>query len=89
MTGTRKIGDQVGAEEHAAVVLHVAQLDGKNVGGLPQFVGGKKQRSGLFLLDHPPAHYRRDAAQFFDGQRAQNAQDIQIGVRWMKIAARG
>ena len=56
------IRDDVLAIEHAPAFFHVENLNGKNIGGLAQLVGGEEKR-GRFLLFHaPPLHYVSQAS---------------------------
>src|SRR5438105_5906503 len=81
-------GDQILSVQHAAPLLHVQNLDGENVRGLPQFLVREKKWRGLLLLDAPPFHYSRQPAEFFQAQRTQNAHHVQVRVSFAKIAAR-
>src|SRR5229473_6493849 len=69
-------------------LLHVQELDGENVRGLPKFLGAKEKRRGLMLRGGPPLHHRGDARQLRCSQRAQNTQNVQVRMRVVKIAAR-
>src|SRR5580693_5866279 len=82
-------GDGVGAVENAAAVLHVEELDGENIGGGAQLFGREKEGSGLVLVFAPPVDDRRDASQFASGDRAQDAQNVEVGVAFLVVAAGG
>src|SRR5260370_12761344 len=69
-------------------LLHVQELDGENVRGLPKFLGAKEKWRGLMLRGGPPLHHRGDARQLRCSQRAQNTQNVQVRMRVVKIAAR-
>src|SRR5258708_31820252 len=81
-------GDGVRTVQHAMAVLHVQDFDGENVRGLPKFLRGKEKWRGLMLHSCPPLHHRGDTRQPRRSQRAKNAENVQIGVRLVKIAAR-
>src|ERR1700686_3700103 len=70
-------------------LLHIQELYSENVRGLAKLVRRKEKWSGLMLRGGPPLHYRGDAGQFRRSERAQNAQDVEIGVCFVKIVARG
>src|SRR6266404_1357078 len=69
-------------------LLHVQKFDCENVGRPVKFLRGKEKRRGLMLRAGPPLHHRGHARQFRRTQRAQDAENVQIGVRVVKIAAR-
>src|SRR6202048_4238702 len=81
-------GDSVRTVQHAMAVLHVQDLNSENVRGLPQLLRGKEKWRGLTLRSGPPLHHRGDTRQLRRSQRAKNAENVQIGVRLVKIAAR-
>src|SRR5229473_437443 len=80
--------NDVRSEKHAPPALHIQNLDGKNIRGVPQFLFREKKRRGLFLLAAPPFHYGRDAPQFLDAQRTKDAYHVEVRVSLVKIAAR-
>src|SRR6266436_3062603 len=69
-------------------LLHVQELDGENVRGLPKLLGGKEKRCRLMLHGGPPLYHRGDARQLHHSQGAQDAQNVQVRMRLVKIAAR-
>src|SRR5260370_12655877 len=69
-------------------LLHVQKFDCENVGRPVKFLRGKETRRGLMLRAGPPLHHRGHARKFRRTQRAQDAENVQIGVRVVKIAAR-
>src|SRR5260221_8274141 len=69
-------------------VLHIQDLNRKNVRSLPKFLSGKEKWRGLTLHGGPPLHHRGDARQLRRSQRAKNAENVQIGMRLVKIPAR-
>src|SRR5216684_4462949 len=74
--------------KHSPSVLHIQNFDGENIRGMPQFLFREKKRRGLFLLDAPPFHHRREAPQLLDTQRMQDANHIEIRVSFVKITTR-
>src|ERR1700730_8695051 len=69
-------------------LLHVQQLNSENVCRAPKFLGGEEKWRRLMLYTRPPFHHSGDARQLWRSHRPQNAENVQIGVRLVKIAAR-
>src|SRR5258706_5525113 len=68
--------------------LHIQNLDGEDIRGIPQLIFREEKRRGLFLLDAPPFRHTREASQLLDTQRTKDANDIQVRVSFVKVTAR-
>src|SRR5713101_66926 len=80
--------DDILSVEHPPTVFHIQDLDGKNIGRLPQLIPRKEKRRGLLLLHAPPFHHVCHTAKLFDAQRVENANHIEIRVSGTKIPSR-
>src|SRR5712692_6768491 len=80
--------DDILSVEDPPSMLHIQDLDGKNVGGLPQLIPRKEKRRGLLLLHAPPFHHVCHPPQLLDAQRVKNANHIEIRVSGTKIPSR-
>src|SRR5713226_2501403 len=81
------IRDDIRSVKHSPPVLHIQNLDGEDIRGMPQFSFREKKRRRLILLDAPPFHHVREASQLLDIQRTKDANHIEVRVSFVKIAA--
>src|SRR5258708_4854386 len=68
--------------------LHIQNLDGEDIRGIPQLIFREEKRRGLFLLDAPPFHHVCEASQLLDTQRTKDANHIEVRVSFVKITPR-
>src|SRR5258708_1382723 len=85
--GDFNIRDDVLAIEHAPTLLYVENLDGKNISGFAQLVGGEEKGRRFLLVHAPPLHHGRQPSQLFDAKGVKNAGYVEIGESQAKIAA--
>src|SRR5467141_5184286 len=69
-------------------VLHIQNLNGEDIRGIPQLIFREEKRRGLFLLDAPPFHHVCEASQLLDTQRTKDANHIEVRVSFVKVTAR-
>src|SRR5467141_1790268 len=69
-------------------VLHIQNLNGEDIRGIPQLIFREEKRRGLFLLDAPPFHHVCEASQLLDTQRTKDANHIEVRVSFVKITPR-
>jgi hypothetical protein len=85
--GNGEAGDKVSAVKNAATLLHVEKFDGEHVGGGGEFLGGEEKRRRFVLVFAPPADGGSNARKLGSGERAKNTDDVEIGVRFVEVAA--
>src|SRR6185436_16568657 len=56
---------------------------------MAKFLGGEEQRRGLFFRGGPPTRDRGNLSELLHRERAQGAENVQVGVALLEIAARG
>src|SRR5258708_12232641 len=64
--------------------LHIQNLDGEDIRGIPQLILREEKRRGLFLLDPPPFRHMCEASQLLDTQRTKDANHIELRVSFLK-----